>query len=175
MLCEKANFRIKRVISIVLLISFLFALTGCRRKVPYIKPDKLIASLENCLDIEEITDYDGSGYHVSRSSGNSSCLVSGIVSAETGYIKIDYKIYDKSSEATEYFRQMYESYTEAPGSEDFSGYITSGNRGYLVIDDGDFFLGLYCVKDMVLSIDAHSEEQVDEAKGFLEELGLPID
>ncbi len=165
----------KKVISILLTLIFLFSLTGCKKKVPYIKPEKLISVMEEDFDIEESSDYVENSYNVSRRDGSSKCLISGLVVEDTGDIKISYKLFGDTSDAAEYFSGLYESYIEMPGADDPSGNITSDGHGYLIIDIDDYYLGLYCVKDMVLFVNADSDEMIENAQDFLDDLGMPLD
>ena len=168
-------YKTKKLISIILILMFLFSFTGCKKTIPYIKPEKLISVIEEDFDIEESSDYEENSYHVSSRATSSECMISSIVVEDTGLIKINYELFGDTGDATNYFSGLYESYLEMPESDNPSGYITSDGHGYLVVDSGDCYIGLYCVKDMVLFVKANSKETIEEVKDFLDDLELPID
>ena len=76
-------YKTKKLISLILILMFLFSFTGCKKTVPYIKPEKLISVIEEDFDIEESSDYEENSFHVSRRDISSECINTNINHSST--------------------------------------------------------------------------------------------
>lgn len=166
--------RIEKAITIVLLPLLLFAQTGCGKKIQYVQADEFTEVLERYFDIEEESEYSTNAYTVSYGHTDYECIITAVVDNPSGNIKVRYQTFEDSNEAAEAFGGYYDRLIEE-GSEvaSVSGYHTDSSGGYIVLDDGDFLLSYYCSDNMLLKVEAHSEECVDSARQFVDELGLP--
>ena len=168
--------RIKRNIAIILLPLVLFSQTGCRKKIQYVQADEFTEVLEDTFEIEEVSEYSTNAYMVAQGYSEDECIISAVVDTPSGYIKIRYQSFEDSKEAVETFCDYYDRFIEEGSEVDsVSGYRTDNRGGYIVLDDGDFLLSYYCSDNMVLKVEAHSEDCVDSAKAFVDELGLPVE
>lgn len=167
--------RIKKFAATILVIGFALSSIGCKKNIQYVEPDQVITALEDVFEIEEVAENEMSGYHVNGSADGKCRSIYGGVEQGSGRITFTYKIYNDPADAKSYFIGLYDGYWDNVDPDQYVGYFTFLEQGYLVVDEGDFYLGIYRVDDMVMHVDAHSYEQVDAAKVFLAELGLPTE
>ena len=138
--------------------------------------DEFTEVLEDTFEIEEVSEYSTNAYMVAQGYSEDECIISAVVDTPSGYIKIRYQSFEDSKEAVETFCDYYDRFIEEGSEVDsVSGYRTDNRGGYIVLDDGDFLLSYYCSDNMVLKVEAHSEDCVDSAKAFVDELGLPVE
>ena len=70
-------------------------------------------------------------------------------------------------------RSFFEANNTSDTVDNPSGNIKVRYQTFEDSDDGDFLLSYYCSDNMLLKVEAHSEECVDSARQFVDELGLP--
>lgn len=157
------------------MVLFLFSLAGCNKRIPYIKPDKIVSVIEKDLDLEEVEEYDEEGY-VAHDHGKLGYTVSAFTENKEGLLQLDYKIWMSSEQADESFSKSYKTFTEnAEEDAEVGGYISKDDHGYVTYETDGVFIALYCTKDMTLWVKAHSDDSIDDAKEFLKDLGIPTE
>lgn len=167
----------KSTLSILLIISLLFSVTSCKRKVKKIDSELFITTLENQFDIDEATDggIGDSYYTVNHHMGiYQTRIVAYIDKAKTNAIYINYYIYYELDEAEAHFTSLYNYYYEEDNEECCGTYAT-GKSGYFVRANEKVFTASYYYEDMVIEIHVNSEDQIELTKTFIEALELPLE
>ena len=153
-----------------------FSLTGCKKRVSMIDPERMISTLEDEFDIEEAPDGGlGDSYYSVRSHvGLYQTNITAFINRGTmDCIEIHYQIFTDPDEAEDHFAGLYRQYY---GEENFySSYKEGKHNGYYIRDNGGFMMSSFYYDDMVIDIAAYSEDRVEEAIEFIEALGLPVE
>lgn len=169
--------RFLKIISFILTCSAIIVLSGCKKTIRKIDPSKVVSALEEVYGIEETGD-NGIGsdfYEYDEHIGYYDCRILAYVDKSTSdSIEVTYKTYNEKDDATNDFASLYTQYTKN-NNENITGYYTEGKNGYFIYDTGDYFVASYFVDNMIISVSAHTEENVELTRMFLETLGLPTE
>lgn len=167
----------KSTLSILLIISLLFSVTSCKRKVKKIDSELFLATIVEQFDLEEATDGGlGSNYYsVANHIGLFQTSITVYINkCTTSSIHIYYHIYSAPNEAEDHFSALYKQHFD--DDEDlFCGTYNPGKSGYYNFGNGKFLVASYYYEDMVIDIETCSEEHVEATYTFLEALGLPVE
>ena len=172
--------RFKKTIALVMTAAMLLSIAGCHKKIKKVDEDDVIAALEDVLDLEEADDsvYKTDYYDIMEDFPGREICIRGYVDRNAGIdigAVITYIVYEDEDDSEKYFEDYYDAFTNNDMFEDkYSGYYNEGEMGYIVIEVGEFFNAAYYVDDMILEVSAHSEEDIEAAKKFIRELGLPL-
>ena len=175
MVCN-ARKTFRTTVSVLLVISMFFSLTGCKQKVRKIDPERMVSTIESEFDISEASDggLGDSYYSVASNVGRYQTMITAFINRGTmDCIEIHYQIFTDTDEAEDHFAGLYRQYY---GEENFySSYKEGKHNGYYIRDNGGFMMSSFYYDDMVIDIAAYSEDRVEEAKAFIEALGLPVE
>ena len=174
--------KIRGFIAVALVASSLFPLTACGKKIQKIDEDDLIDGFEDIFDWDESSDYrenEDYEFHVANYDDpdnpfeyEADYTLQGAEFDDDGtYAYIMYYIMDED-DAAEMFDNYYGAY--ADGKKDVESDYSKGKYGYyLEVDEDDCFRAMYYSGDMILEISTSGEEEVENVKKLLKDVGLP--
>lgn len=167
--------RIKKVISLTVAAAMLVSVAGCQKRVEKIDEDEIISAFEDVLDLEQVSFEESmqlkgeSDYYYIVDPSGSSISISGYVHNEDDPRNSTSIFYIVSDDSEDKFASYYEN------MEPENGCYHKGDWGYFVKEEGNVIIAVYYADDMVLTVTAGAEENVEYAKEFINELGLPLE
>lgn len=179
--------RLKTVLTIGLVITMLFPVTSCGKRITEYSEDSIITILEDDLGIDEDEIYTYENHREQNGLPDAE-----IVTARYGDARINAMFIDDPDEAKQEFDNYYDEFTDSfDANGQFDGnyvYENSDDYGYIVVNGtdigtqvfgsrfatGEVYIGLYYTGSMLIAVTPEDMDgDLDDVGEVIASLGFP--